>query len=62
MDTPPIFYKWIIGDPGYKMMKDILNFCGIKPVAKTYFGSVKMSSEAARQKWIDKCYDIGKSD
>ena len=62
MDTPPIFYKWIIGDPGYKMMKDILNFCGIKPVAKTYFGSVKMSSEAARQKWIDKCYNIGQSD
>ena len=62
MDTPPIFYKWIIGDPGYKMMKDILNFCGIKPVAKTYFGSVKMSSESARQKWIDKCYNIGQSD
>jgi putative NADPH-quinone reductase len=62
MDTPPLFYTWIIGDPGFKMMKQILNFCGIRPVKKTYFGSVKMSSEATRQKWIDKCYDIGRND
>ena len=62
MDTPPLYYKWIIGDPGYKMMKDILNFCGIRPVLKTYFGSVKMSSEAARRKWISKCYGIGRND
>ena len=62
MDTPPMYYKWVIGDPGYKMMKDILNFCGIKPVSKTYFGSVKMSSEPTRQKWISKCYDLGRDD
>ncbi|MCP3931093.1 MAG: NAD(P)H-dependent oxidoreductase [Bacteroidetes bacterium] len=59
MDTPPLYYKWVIGDPGYKMMKDILNFCGIKPVLKTYFGSVKMSSEPTRKKWLSKCYNLG---
>ena len=62
MDSPPLYYKFVIGDPGYKMMKDILNFCGIKPVSKTYFGSVKMSSEANRHKWINQCYAIGKKD
>jgi NAD(P)H dehydrogenase (quinone) len=62
MDTPPLYYKFIIGDPGYKMMKDILNFCGIKPVSKTYFGSVKMSSEANRHQWINQCHDIGRKD
>ncbi len=62
MDTPPLFYKWVIGDPGYKMMKDILNFCGIKPVSKTYFGSVKMSSEETRRKWIDACRTLGLKD
>ncbi len=60
MDTPPWYYKLIIGDPGYKMMKDILNFCGIKPVAKTYFGSVKMSSGKTRNNWLEKSYDIGR--
>ena len=62
MDTPPLYYHWIIGDPGYKMMKDILNFCGIRPVSKTYFGSVKMSSEATRRKWLSKCFDLGRKD
>ncbi|MDA3788930.1 MAG: NAD(P)H-dependent oxidoreductase [Desulfobacula sp.] len=62
MDSPPLYYKWIIGDPGYKMMKDILNFCGIKPIAKTYFGSVKMSSEKLRENWLEKSYCIGKND
>lgn len=62
MDTPPLYYKWVIGDPGYKMMKDILNFCGIKPISKIYLGSVKMSSEATRQKWLSKCYDMGQND
>ncbi len=62
MDSPPLYYKLITGDPGYKMMKDILVFCGIKPVSKTYFGSVEMSSEATRKKWLSKCYDIGRND
>jgi len=62
MDTPPLYYRWFIGDPGYKMMKDILHFCGIKPVAKTYFGSVEMSSEQARRKWISRCYKLGRND
>ncbi|MBU8933958.1 MAG: NAD(P)H-dependent oxidoreductase [candidate division Zixibacteria bacterium] len=62
MDTPPIIYKWIVGDPGYKMMKDMFHFCGIKPVSKTYFGSVKMSSEATRRKWLSKCLNIGRND
>ncbi len=59
MDSPPWYYKWFIGDPGFKMMKDIMNFCGIKPVYKNYFGSVKMSSENKRKNWLEKIYKIG---
>ena len=62
MDGPPWYYRWVTGDPGYKMMKDILVFCGIKPVLKTYFGSLEMSTEAVREKWLSKCYDIGRKD
>jgi putative NADPH-quinone reductase len=59
MDSPPWYYKWFAGDPGFKMMKDIMNFCGIKPVHKNYFGSVKMSSESQRKNWLEKIYKIG---
>lgn len=59
MDSPPFYYKYFVGDPGYKTLKDILNFCGIKPVHKKYFGSVKMSSENQRKKWLEEAYKIG---
>ncbi len=62
MDSPPMYYQWVVGDPGFKMMKDILNFCGIKPVKKTYFGSVKMSTEDKRKKWLQACYKLGQQD
>ncbi|MCK4888330.1 MAG: NAD(P)H-dependent oxidoreductase [Candidatus Aminicenantes bacterium] len=59
MDTPPWFFKLVIGNPAGKMMKDILSFCGIKPVKGTYFGSVKMSTPEKREKWLEKTYRIG---
>ena len=59
MDTPPWFYRLLIKDPNYKMMKDIMNFCGIKPVKKHYFGSVKVSDEQKRTKWLKRAYQIG---
>jgi len=59
MDSPPWFYKLFIKDPGFKTLKDIMNFCGIKPVKRTYFGSVKVSSEEQRKQWINKTEKLG---
>ena len=59
MDSPPWYYRLRIGDPGFKTVKDIMNFCGIKPVKRTYFGSVKVSTEKQRQKWLDKAEQLG---
>lgn len=59
MDSPSIFYKWILRDPSYKMMKADLNFCGIKPVKRSYFGSVKLSSDEKKREWLDKAYRVG---
>jgi len=59
MDSPPWYYKLFVGDPGFKTVKDIMNFCGIKPVKRTYFGSVKVSTEKQRQKWLDKAEQLG---
>ncbi len=62
MDSPPLFYKLLIGDPGYKMMKGSLGFCGIKPVRRSYFGSVKMSSPQKKKEWLNKAYRIGEKE
>lgn len=50
MDAPVWFFRLVYGKPGHNAMKKmILEFCGIKPVKKTSFGSVKRSSEKQRE-------------
>ena len=61
MDTPTWYYKWIFKQPGHNSMKKgILEFCGIKPVKITNFGSVKTSTEATRKKWLAEVENLGK--
>ena len=61
MDAPPWYYKWIMGDPGGKIMrKGILGFSGISPVKTTYFGSVKLSTEKQREDWLKLAHSLGK--
>jgi NAD(P)H dehydrogenase (quinone) len=61
MDAPPWYYKWIMGDPGGKIMKrGILGFCGVHPVLSTYFGSVKMSGNKQREDWLEIAYTLGR--
>jgi putative NADPH-quinone reductase len=60
MDAPPWYYKWIIGDPGGKIMrKGILGFSGVSPVKTTYFGSVKVSTEKQRADWLKVVRNLG---
>ena len=62
MDAPPFFMYAIDKDPGGKMMNAILRFTGIKLKHKYYFGSVKMSTEQKRVKWIKEIYKIGQKE
>ncbi|MFN6040163.1 MAG: NAD(P)H-dependent oxidoreductase [Bacteroidota bacterium] len=63
MDAPPWYYKWIIGDPGGKIMrKGILGFSGVKPIKSNYFGSVKLSTEKQRRDWLKLVHNIGKTE
>jgi NAD(P)H dehydrogenase (quinone) len=62
MDSYPIYYKLCAKDPGFKMMKDVLVFCGIRKVKKNYFGSVRLSSEKKRGDWLRKIYEVGKKE
>lgn len=59
MDSPSIYYKWVLRDPSFKMMKANLNFCGINSVKRSYFGSVKLSSDEKKKKWLEKAYRAG---
>jgi len=59
MDTPVWYYKFILGDPGYKMMNNSLDFCGIKLVDKYYFGPIISSTEEQRNKWLKEIYNAG---
>jgi len=54
MDTPPWYYRWVYRMPGHNQMKrNILDFCGIKPVSISEFGPVKGSSPGQRRKWLE---------
>ncbi len=60
MDAPPFFYKVIIKDAGGKFLKESMKFCGMKFKSRLYFGSVKVSSEKQRKKWLEKIEIAGK--
>lgn len=61
MDTPPWYYWLVYRRPGTNAMKrGILEFCGIRPVRVTTIGSLKVSSEQKRQKWLEKVSRLGK--
>jgi putative NADPH-quinone reductase len=60
MDYPTWYYKWILREPGTKVMKNmILGFVGIKMVKTTYIGPIKNSSTEFKDKWIEKIKTIG---
>ncbi len=60
MDTPAWYNRWIYRHAGHHVMKrNILNFCGIKPVRVTEITPVTSSSENVRMKWLEKVKRLG---
>lgn len=63
MDTPPWYYRWIYRSPGHNQMRrTILEFCGIKPVRISEFGSIKPSTPGRRAKWLAQAAAAARSD
>lgn len=61
MDSPPWYYRFVLGKPGHNAMKKgILGFCGFRPVRVTTLGPIKTSSPAKRDKWLKKISLLGK--
>ncbi|MFD2671721.1 NAD(P)H-dependent oxidoreductase [Marinicrinis sediminis] len=60
MDTPPWYYKWVYNSAGHQVMKrNILQFCGIKPVRVTQIGPVRPSSAKKRTTWLEQVKKLG---
>jgi NAD(P)H dehydrogenase (quinone) len=61
LNTPSWYYRWVLGQPGHRTMKNtILEFCGIKPVRITEIGPMRNSTDAKRQKWLEKVKALGR--
>ncbi|TYA84390.1 NAD(P)H-dependent oxidoreductase [Seonamhaeicola marinus] len=61
MDQPSWYYKLIYRSPSHKAMKKLtMQFIGVKKVRITPIGSVRLSKEAYRLKWLKKVEQLGK--
>lgn len=61
MDSPAWYYRWFIGAPGVRMMKNsLLNFCGFRPVRVSCVGSVRFSDAGRRARWLADVRALGR--
>ena len=60
MDSPKWVYRFIYRSPGHNAMRRAtLEFCGIKPVSILSFSSVRKSTLAQREQWIQQMKEEG---
>ena len=61
LDQPNWYYWLIYSRPSYyAMKKTTLEFCGIRPVATTTIGPIRLSKAEFREKWLRKVEQLGK--
>ena len=59
-DTPKWYYQLIMRSAAiHQLKKAILEFCGITPVALSYFAIIKKSTEEQRKKWLKEIEELG---
>lgn len=60
MDSPPLWYRWVTGMPGHRLLrKAVLDFCGVKPVGVHAFGPVRGSTPERRAAWLEQVRILG---
>lgn len=61
LDGPPLAVRLLFSDPAIQAMKGMtLEFCGIKPVRVSQFGSVKRATKARRLLWRMEAEELGR--
>lgn len=62
LDQPKWYYRWINNHPSHTSIKKLtLNFVGIKQVKFTTIGSLRLSKDSYREKWLQKVEQLGKN-
>ncbi|MCP8938274.1 NAD(P)H-dependent oxidoreductase [Alsobacter sp. SYSU M60028] len=62
MGMPAFVYRWFYMAHGVQALKrSILNFVGISPVRVTYLGGVGGASASAREGWLARMRELGRS-
>ena len=60
MGMPAIVYRWFYFAHSLRSLeRNVLRFCGIKPVRENLFGMVEAADDAKRQKWLEKMQKLG---
>lgn len=61
LDQPGWYYRLSFGRPSVNQLRrSILEFCGVKPVKVSYVGIIRTSTEAQREKWLQRVHNMGK--
>lgn len=61
MDSPYVYYRFYLGQPGHQMMKhSILKFCGVGRVRATNITQLRKMPEAARKQWLERILRMGR--
>jgi putative NADPH-quinone reductase len=53
MGMPALVYRWYFGAHSLKSLeRNILGFCGIRPIRESLFGMVEAAGDAKRRRWL----------
>ena len=60
MGMPAMIYRWIYFAHSLRSLeRNVLRFCGIKPVRENLFGMIDAADDAKRRKWREKMRSLG---
>lgn len=61
MGMPAFVYRWFFRAHSLKSLeRNILKFCGIKPVRETLLGMVDSASDEKRGRWLRTMHELGR--
>lgn len=61
MGMPAMIYRWYFRAHSLKSLeRNVLGFCGIKPIKENLIGMVEEENEAKHKKWLEKMHVLGR--
>jgi putative NADPH-quinone reductase len=56
---PAFIYRFWYRAHGTIALRDLIGFCGIRPVRATYFGTIEAADDARRKQWLNTMKSLG---